>query len=182
MIKSTYKIFINICLLSLLCGCSFLSRQVRLAPVVKGDIINADDLEKGGVVEVVPFSAGFNAVAGEELDKAALVIIRGIEQELTSDGAKFQMSYQKGVDQRSDLIMVGRIDRFETYDGWKRYLGGARKRMIKVSGKVLDSSGNIVADFEHQLSKKYGDMSHNDFLLKVGRDIGQFLKGEGVKR
>lgn len=170
--------FLRICLCFVLMGCSFLPNHSGESSDVRGRIIQPEVLARGGVVEVVPFSAGVHAAAGEGIDKAALLIIRGVGNGLKDGNDRFKMSYEPDIDQLADLRVIGRIEQFDTRDRWKRYVGGTRKRFISVKGKVLDRNGSVIAVFEHDLKKRYQDMTHVNFLLQVGEDIGLFLRSE----
>ena len=88
------------------------------------------------------------------------------------------MIYDQKAAQNPELLITGRIERLETRDGWMRYVGGSRKRFSEVRGKVLDENNALVAIFHYEMEKRYQDISEVDFLLKMGEDVGKFLKGE----
>jgi len=163
----------GICVLCLVAGCSFTSRH-SAADGVRGQVVRPEILTAGGTVRIIPFSPGVRAAASEELDTSAVIMVRGIMDGLNADGRRFQVQ-DVGDSAEPDLMITGYIQRMGTSGGWKRYVGGSRRRFVDVQGKVCDRKGNPVAVFQHRVQARYQDMSQQDLMLKVGRDIGEFL-------
>jgi hypothetical protein len=73
------------------------------------------------------------------------------------------------------MIVTGYIHRFDTVDGWKRYAGGSRKRVIDIEGEVVNAQGDRLAVFRYRDKKRYQEMTEMDFLLTAGTGIGRSL-------
>lgn len=156
-------------------GCSAVGHVPQHISPEKNIIVHSSVLAQGGSVLIVPFSAGQGVFASEELNRSALIIVRGIKDGLTENTGRFQVQ-SEAADQPPDLLVTGRIERLETQGSLWRYIGGRRYRVIKVIGKVVDKQGVMVAMFQRTLKKSYGEMSEIDFLLQVGKEIGAFLQ------
>ncbi len=178
-----FRIYIVVILLIVMVGCSFVSKEHELSSSsVKGRIIQPSALDQGGNVLIVPFSAGTHAFSSEELDKSALIIVRGIQDGLQqSSSQQFRVIYDFSESDYPDLRIIGRIQRQEAQGQWKRYVGLKRKRFIEVEGKVLDDNDVLVATFHYSVGKPYVDISETNFLLQVGKDIGLFLIQSSLK-
>jgi len=141
---------------------------------VHGKAIRPEILRSGGRVVIVPFSAGPDVSASDELNQAALVMIRGMMDGFDARDGRFQVVDQRW-EGRPDLLITGRVERFEIEGKWKRYFGGSRRRRLQVSGRVVDGGGELVAAFSYDVSARYQDVSQVDFLLKAGRAVADFL-------
>lgn len=165
-------------------GCSVISRSARCdGSRVSGQIIDSAVLERDARIAIVPFSAGVEARASEELDRASLLVLRGIQDGLEAAGSPlYVVSQETAADlDPPDLQIIGRIECYETRDRWLRYIGGQRKRRIELRGRVLTRQGNLVAEFIYERQRPYAQMSEVEFLLEAGRAVGMFLSPARTK-
>jgi hypothetical protein len=165
-------------------GCSGWARRsahlahndVPAPNAIRGTILQPDRLAEGGRIQILPFSPGIFLPASEKADRAALLIMRGIMDGFAASNGLFHVtSVQENA--APDLIMTGRLTRFDLYGGWKRFFGGQRSWIIELDGRVIDRRGELTAVFSHTLRVPYTEMNETDFLLKAGQDIGIFLTG-----
>jgi hypothetical protein len=174
--------FITTFLLCFLLGCGFLPKAGHDhgldLTAVQGQIIQPEVLRAGGGVSIVPFSAGVHTLATEELDGAALILVRGIQDGLMEGRSSIEFLSDGELVSNPKMIITGHIERMEIRGGWKRYIGGSRERLIEIDGKVVDAKGELVAVFHHMVRVRYQDMSQTDAVLKIGYEIGQFLMSE----
>jgi hypothetical protein len=176
--------FLGLYLLILFLGCGCAARSQQGLPYqslsgigVQGKILQPDILAAGGKVLIVPFSAGVYTAASEELDRASLVMMRGMIDGLNDASGRFQvLDLVRGDGTQPDIVITGNIERFEVRKNWMRYFGRSRERLIEFHARVVDQRGELLAVFSYVLKTRYQDMTQTDFLLKAGYDAGLFLR------
>lgn len=176
--------FLGRYLLILFLGCGCAARSPQGLPYqslsgigVQGKILQPDILAAGGKVLIVPFSAGVYTAASEELDRAALLMMRGMIDGLNDAGGRFQvLDLARSDGDQPDIVITGNIERLGVRENWMRYFGKSRERQIEFHGRAVDRQGELIAVFSYVLKMRYQDITQTDFLLKAGYDAGLFLR------
>lgn|SRR3989338_6819558 len=71
---------------------------------VSGKVIQPDRLQKGGYLWIVPFSAGIAVEASDEVDRLAMMIIRGLTETFEQYQSNFKIIFNED-NQRGDFIL-----------------------------------------------------------------------------
>ncbi|MEW5894680.1 MAG: hypothetical protein AB1650_02815 [Candidatus Omnitrophota bacterium] len=173
MLKFNQKLNFLLIILSF-SGCATFRMGQGFDAVIKKTVVHPQGLSKGGDVLILPFSAGTAVRATEDLDRIALILVRGVEDGMHEcSGFEFVRDPAKAAE--ADLIIQGRIERFDVVDRWMRYFGGRRKRLISIEGELSDGDGVTLGFFKLKNIKNYQDMSETSFLLATGKAIGNSL-------
>lgn len=146
-------------------------------PVKDGRMIAPDKLTGGGKVLLVPFRAGEQVIASQELDKIAFRMIQGIAIPLRDNRPYFEIVINSEEGSDPDFMIDGYFTRKrESADILSRWFFLRKKRILSVEGKVMDArTGEVIATFE---DKVVSDSAEKDFLqlgFDVGRNIGEFI-------
>lgn len=141
---------------------------------IDGRIVHPTLIRTAQTVLMVPFSAGAEAAAGDALDQAALVMIRGMDDGFAASGKNFEI-LTAADEKQPDLIIKGRIQQMKIGGGIGRYFGGHRTRYLRIDGQVLGKHGEVIAAFEGSALARYQDKAFTDLALIVGKKIGEFL-------
>jgi|GEM_PF-994742 len=181
--------FATVSLISLICvltaGCSFFHhrkvapapvRVVAVRPVVaNGKVIQPQRLKRGGTLVIVPFSAGEGVAASAELDRVALMIVKGAADALQGDNRLFTVVF---ADQaaNSDLAVQGHITAQKKFRVLRKWRWQDIGRELSVEGKVIDvKTQEPVASFSHTIISRVPEKSFADLADTIGQDIVQFL-------
>lgn len=152
------------------------SREVAVVdPFVKaGKVIDARRLNKGGKLLVVPFSAGANVAADERSDKIALMIVKGVAEELRE--TPFEV-LDDATAHEAQLVITGHVTAGGEPPKWTRWVPGKTRNTVSVEGRMADAAnGATVLVFTHsaQASARRKDYAQSGY--DIGRDIGRFIK------
>lgn len=152
------------------------SREAAVVdPFVKaGKVIDARRLNKGGKLLVVPFSAGANVAADDRSDKIALMIVKGVAEELKE--TPFEV-LDDATAHEAQLVITGHVTAGGEPSKWTRWVPGKTRNTVSVEGRMADAaSGATVLVFTHsaQASTRRKDYAQSGY--DIGRDIGRFIK------
>ncbi len=146
-------------------------------------VFQKEKLAKGGKLLIVPFSAGENVQASDQLDHVSLMIVKGIADALGSSGIPFKILAGQDA-QRADFVIRGRIIQLEEKKHfskpWQRKL---KSYSLQVEGTVLGvDNEEILAKFSQAKTAK----SQTDYFETLGYDIGveigRFLADSASKK
>ena len=102
------------------------------------------------------------------------MIVKGIAEALQQPSAPFTVLSSGNAD-TVELELSGLITKQETAQGLKRWLKGQEKKILSVSGKVVDKkTGDVVFHFVRSLEGKTSS-SFDDIGYQLGQDIGRFI-------
>ncbi|MCA9407640.1 MAG: hypothetical protein KC733_03035 [Candidatus Omnitrophica bacterium] len=191
MLKSTHsmkvlnwKWVVFICFL--IQGCGWFSRQS--SPRIQNDIdkaqyriVNEKRLRAGGKLLVVPFRAGADVEANEELDHIALMFVKGLSEVLMENESPFEivMADQAAA---ADFIIVGHIIDIDHSSRFGKWVGKKEKVSLSVKGKLLErSTDKALFYFEDAREEDRVLVDHKQLGYIVGHRIGEFLLKESQK-
>ncbi len=141
--------------------------------VKTGKVIDVERLKKGGKVLVVPFSAGVNVTADERSDKIALMIVKGIADELKE--GRFQILSDENA-QEADLIITGHVTGAARPSKWSWWFFKRSQNTVSVEGRMADAaSGAAVLVFTHSARASAREKDHAQLGYDIGKDIGRFI-------
>ena len=167
-------------LLCFLCGCGWLGSRPAPVPqtqqfVNSGKVIDAVLLAKEGSLLIVPFPAGVNVAATDELEQASFMVVKGIYDTLKEKGAAFRL-LESDSPQKPDFIIKGYMTRLSRSGGMIRGLIKGREMTVAAEGKLLErESGKPALIFSFQRKSAQKETDHRDLGYKVGQDIGEFI-------
>ena len=124
---------------------------------------------------IIPFRAGAGVAATSELEKAALMFVKGLSEALASQGSSFTIVPADQVDS-ADLVIQGHITTFKQLQGLKHRLLGKNQSILKMEGKMVDQKTNKeVFYFVEQEASEKKDSDLKEFGLTIGRGVGEFM-------
>ncbi len=132
-------------------------------------VFQKETLVKGGKVLIVPFSAGENVQAGDQLDHVSLMIVKGIADAVGSRGTPFKILAGQDA-QSADFVIRGRILQLEEKKHFsKPWQRKSKSYILQVEGSVLGvDNEEILAKFSQTKTAK----SRTDYFETLGYDIG----------
>ncbi|OGX36388.1 MAG: hypothetical protein A3C36_02130 [Omnitrophica WOR_2 bacterium RIFCSPHIGHO2_02_FULL_52_10] len=147
--------------------------------VDKGRVVNRARLQQRQNVLIFPFHAGVGVEATDNLDKIALMIIKGITDTFDSDqtGKHDHFHILTAESQEpAELILKGRFTEVAGPSTLKKWLPLTGRWSLGVSGKLMDAkSGEVLVIFT---DKEATDDKNDDTMklgYQIGINIGQFL-------
>ena len=141
--------------------------------VKAGKVIDAPRLKKGGKLLVIPFPAGVNVVANERSDKIALMIVKGIADQLKE--SRFQVLNDQNAHE-ADLIVMGHVTADGAPSKWDQWFLRKARNAVGVEGRIADAASNAaVLIFAHSAQASGRREDHAQLGYDIGRDIGRFI-------
>ena len=140
--------------------------------VKKGRIVNRARLQQRQNVIIIPFHAGVNVEATDDLDRIALMMIKGITDTFGADqtGKHDHFHILTADSQEPDnLVLKGYFTDLSGPSTLKRLLPLTNKQSLGVSGKLMDAkSGEVLVIFTDAVTTD----DKNDDTMKLGYQIG----------
>ena len=178
----------NFCLIFIfvmlsLSGCSWFHHRSTISsassefnPYVKtGKIVDAQRLKAGGRVVIVPFKAGADVEADQELDKISLMIVKGFTDIVNSSGKQIKVDLDQELS-KADFIVEGHITGFVKPSTLKRWMPMKSKLTLSVKGKMMDiNSGKTLALFTDIQNSNSQNKDIRQLGLIIGQNIARFL-------
>jgi hypothetical protein len=145
--------------------------------VLKGQLVDLERLSSGGKVLVFPFAAGVGVEAGGQLDKASLMVIKGLSDvfEREDKGGLFTILTDENA-READLVIQGHITDIKISSKIGRWGLLKKVKRLSVEGKMLEmNSGKTVAIFSDQTRTGDPDEDLKALGYRLGQNIGKFL-------
>jgi hypothetical protein len=157
-----------------------LARIVESAPVknegssVVGAVLDADTLAQGGEIALVPFKAGTNAEATDELDRLSLIITKGITDSLNAQATSLKVV--DAAEGKPRVALQGYIEEFSRSGKMSRVMMRPNEMSFSVVGEVwLISDGKRLLTFS--TDKRFDPKKQKavDAAYHLGKEIGDFI-------
>jgi len=147
--------------------------------VDKGRIVNAQKLQQGRNIAIIPFTAGEAAESTQELDRVALMIVKGVVDAFADDHSGKHAHFNILTSENSkdaDLIVKGHITAMGGPSKLKRWMPISNKRKLSVEGKITDvQSGEVVVTFTDHAETKVETDDYKQLGYDLGKNIGRFI-------
>lgn len=146
------------------------------APLTSFKILNEASLQKGGKLLIAPFRAGVNVEANEELNKIALMVVKGITEAIKEQGENnFEiLSYAQA--QEADLMIEGHITKLTKPSRMNRMGLGDQKISLGLEGNMVNlETGEKALIFSDLDERGQKGNTHQDLAYAMGRAIGQAI-------
>lgn len=164
-------------------GCSWFhsakpsSSQEKSPPILESvKLIDAGPLKKGGKIQIIPFTAGIEVEAGQELDRMALSIIQGVTEVINAESQNENLNVVFGEEaEQSDFRMTGHVTRFKRTSRLKKFFF---KKMIDVTieGKMVSQrTGETLFIFTHRKKIQGKAPSLKNLGRMLGNDLGRYI-------
>ncbi len=145
-------------------------------PVPSANVMRPALLKEGASVVVVPFTAGTDVEATQDLQRVSFMIVKGIVGALQIDHTPLKVFSSENAD-KSDLVIQGHITRRETSIGSsKKWLFHSKKIVLALEARVTErKTGDLVLIFSQE---RKADLTQEDELTlarEMGEDIAAFL-------
>jgi len=152
--------------------------------VEKGQIVDASRLQQGHNLAIIPFKAGVDVEAGEELDRAALMVVKGISDAFADDhsGKHAHFKVLTAEDsQAADLIVQGHITDMIKPSKVGRWVLLKKGKKLGVEGKMIDAqTGEAVVIFSDHAKTSIRKEDHAPLGYRIGQNIGRLILS-GIK-
>ena len=141
--------------------------------VKTGKILDAGRLKKGGKLLVVQFPAGANVAANELSDKIALMIVKGVADQLKE--TRFQVLNDANAHE-ADMIITGHVTAVGAPSKWDRWILRRTQNTVSVEGRMVDATSNAtVLVFTHSAQASSRRQDQVQLGYDIGKDIGRFI-------
>jgi len=183
--KKDFLIFLSLCLITscILSGCSsklfsfgrsqksIIADEISTENHVK--IVDPKRLREGGSLYIVPFVPGQGVEANTEVNKIALMLVKGLTECLREGSIPYVILSPEDA-KKADMILSGHITRFEKTKGVKNWIPGQKSSFLEVSGKMRDEKTNgLILHFRVPEVQKKQTVDFNSWGYELGRQIGK---------
>src|SRR3989338_8212224 len=166
-------------------GCSWSRHPTEVlsaesVPIVDdGKVIDLSRLRPGRSVVILPFNAGTQVEASDELDKIALMLVKGAAETFQENPAALKVLFP-GEKSQADLFLQGHVTRLTKKSaGAKRWLGRASAPSLTVEGDLVErKTGKVVLHFVHGKKAQDKGEDHRALGWEIGKDIARFIISE----
>lgn len=168
------KIMLLFLCLCLGCASAKIKERPQRGPLTSFKIFNEAGLQKGGRLLIAPFKAGVNVEANEELNKIALMIIKGITEAIKEQNENnFEiLSYAQA--QEAQLVIEGHITKLTRPSRINKMGLGHKKISLGIEGDMVNlQTGEKVLIFSGLEERDRKGITHRDIAYSIGRSIGQ---------
>ena len=148
---------------------------------ITGSVLDSDILAQGGSLALVPFKAGAQAEATDELDHISLMILKGIKDSV--DEHKGTLQVVDAADGHPKLALQGYIKEFSKSGKLSRMLLKPNQYSLELEGELwLISNGQRLVNFS--TSKKFNPKKEKpiDVAYALGREIGDFISDHAKQK
>ena len=133
-------------------------------------------LKEGASVVVVPFTAGTDVEATQDLQRVSLMVLKGIVGTLQNDNIHLKVFSSEDAG-KADLVIQGHITRRESSVGSsKKWLFHSKAVVLALEARVMErKTGDLVLIFSQE---QKADLTQKDELTlaqEMGKDIAAFL-------
>ncbi|MCK5178887.1 MAG: hypothetical protein KAR32_05095 [Candidatus Omnitrophica bacterium] len=142
--------------------------------VKKGQIVDAESLKQGKNIAVIPFKAGVGVEANEELDRIALMIVKGIADTFAdAEGNLFNILTAENLE-GADFIVQGHVTSVKGPSKVSRWVLLKGHKRLGIDGKMVDAqTGEAIAVFADQATSE--TENYKDLGYRIGKNIGLFI-------
>ena len=147
-------------------GCAGLKKEQAVASYsFDGKVLDQERLKSGGKIYLVPFSADVGVEASETLDEAALMLIKGVYEELSSTKTSLEvLTSEHGIS--PDFIVRGHF---------VKIAGSQKKPIVSIEGEVVErTTGKVLIHFSDEKAGA-GPDDHRALGYEIGKDVGRFI-------
>ncbi len=177
------KVFLfSIVLIALTAGCAFhrgpqAFQKANVSPLREARVFHKEKLAKGGNLLVVPFSAGEDVEASDELDHVSLMVVKGISDVLGS-GTPFKVLAAQDV-QKADFVIKGRVLQMKENNPFKPWGKKSKHLTLSLEGLILNvENEDIIAKFSQVKDFEGVAVRFEALAYEIGVEIGKFLLGQ----
>ncbi len=164
-----------------LVGCAWFHPKVKpIVPikdtqfVATGRVVAPTLLEKGGRVAMIPFTAGSDVEATQELDRISLMMVRGLADTLNNEPSK-KIIFSPEEDE-TDFIITGHITQLSQPSKFKEWIFRNHKIILSIDGKMVDAhTKQTVLVFSDLKSAQYKKVKYEALGQIIGQDIAKFI-------
>lgn len=152
-------------------------QKISVEPLTSatGTILNASILAKGGKLALMPFRAGPQAEANDELDRLSMAVLRGIKDSLDEQNTALHVITDESQGQ-PQMVLQGYVQEYSKTGHFSRIMRRSHRDRIVLEGEIwLEASGERLLNFSLQRafdSKKNKPM---DVAYAMGKSIGDFI-------
>ena len=174
--------------LTFIYGCSWVKHQQVSAHlgdptsfVTTAKVLNAPRLKQGGKLLIIPFKAGEDVEATDEIDKLALTIVKGIIEKLQVQGSPFEIIFAQNANE-ADLSIEGHITGVGLSSKFKKLILRDKGKSLSVSGKLVNQkTEETILVFTDSKQDRDRSKTFIDLAYGIGRDVGDYILAKSQK-
>ncbi len=139
-------------------------------------LVDAEPLQKGGKIQIIPFTAGIEVEAGQDLDRLALAIIQGVTEVVNAENKRENLNVVFGEEaDQADFQITGHIIRFSRISLLKKIF--FKKKMdVTIEGKMVSQkTGETLFIFSHHKELQGKDLNPKNLGRILGNDLGRYI-------
>jgi hypothetical protein len=161
-------------------GCAWLSPHRSSQPeavisLQSGRIIDKEVLDKGRTVCIIPFSPGVNVEANANVNRSALMIVKGLSEALKERNSNLKVVFGDEAEY-ADLLITGRITEIKRTPFYKRWLRYPDILHMEIDAKMIDPANDrTVALFQNKKDSHNKQQTLQELGFMLGKDIGNYL-------
>ncbi len=142
-------------------------------------VLQSERILKGGKLLIVPFTAGVNIEANEELKKVALMIVKGITEAIQEKNeSRFELLFFEEAGQ-AQLVIEGHITKLTSPSRISQMGLGDKKISLGVEGDMVDlETGEKILIFNDERKADRKTSTYQDLAYGIGRSIGNALMAQ----
>lgn len=143
------------------------------AIAVNGNVLSHERLKQGGKVGLALFKAGPQAESNEQLDRLAIVLLKGMRDRLETAESRLIITNNA---EEADFIISGYIEEFTQPGKFQRVVMRKKKSNFAVSGEMWSrGSGQKVLVFSSLCTFTGKNPNVQGAVYDMGLSIGDFL-------
>ena len=170
------KIILLFLCLCLGCASAKAKERPQEGSLTSFKIFNENSLHKGGRLLIIPFRAGVNIEANDELNRIALMIVKGMVEAIKKENEnRFEII---SVEQAQDaqFVIEGHVTRLSQPSRISKMGLGDKKITLGIEGDMVDlETGEKILIFKNLQERDQKGNSHQDMAYAMGRSIGQAI-------
>ncbi len=147
--------------------------------VEQGRVIDSKTLKDGKNIAIVPFTAGVNVAANDEVDKIALMVIKGVSDTFEKEQGLFTVVTEENLE-TADFFMSGHVSEIEDFSKVRSWVLLKGQRLLSVDGKMVDAkTGETVLVFKDTQTTESKEENHDQLGYQIGENVGRFILSGG---
>jgi hypothetical protein len=144
------------------------------APAILVEILQPKILANGGKLVFIPFTAGADAEAGQQMDRLSLMIVKGASDAFQEGPSSIQVIDQGDPD-AADMILEGHIEEFRSVRSRKPIGLGKIPGVVVIKAEVRARHTNEVLALISSRREFRDNRKVESLALDVGRQIAEQL-------
>ena len=138
--------------------------------------INPEPLKKGGTIQIVPFTAGIEVEASQDLDRMVLAMIQGVTEVINAERHNENLNVVFGEEaENADFRMTGHITRFHQTFRFRKFFSKKYVEAVIEGKLVSERTGETILIFTHRKKIPIKESNIKNLGRMMGHDVGNYI-------